>query len=844
MSNKEGIKAGLRALFQKGDTIQVLVTDTPGPMTGRFAFDTSCSNALDALDGKGNCFYVLNPTALPLAKLQAGGEATKEHEVATRRSFLLDCDSVRDYIRDEAGNPKVFPVLNKNKEPLLDKAGNPRTTLKRHKIATDAEFAAALSAAREAKAWLESYGWTGITIASSGNGAHLLVPCYLPNDAESKRLVRAVQLACSLKFETAEGKVECFDDADRNVRAYGTLNMKGEETPERKHRRSGIIEAGIVPTPTPDYRSLMLRVAAENPIPELEAEHESGEGEGSCTREGLQALLDEWVKTVDGFEYQETNRRDGFQVMCPGNESEGWPDDADAAHDDIAGSLNDSTIVFVSDGMFCFSCRHNHCGTGAINGKKEWHDYRAAVEPPEDTGWADESNLNPDAPPVEKCASKAYCGCECGLEHLYPQSYLNETTRATIDAAEQTPEVPEIKVTSPNKGEFALTKGKVKKVVNRLIVRCATDFAMLQQKWMWPGIIPEAEVTLFAGPVAKGKSLAALAIVACVTRGRDWPDGSKNTMGPRRVLIGATEDRVETVIKPRLAALEADMSKIMFLVKVEEEGGTSHPFSLKKDAALLNQALKENPDIALVVLDPITGFYGDADGNANKDVRPLMEKVNKICHERGVTFIAIVHENKSKDVGAVNQVLGAGALTQVVRGGFRFSSDSDPEQPKGTKIMANIKTNLTKEGGGLRFQIEGKDVTVDDGSTTNVPVIIWGEKHGLSADDVMGSAADASAERKKVGRPPVKQAETIALIRAALVDGPRHSGELYALAEQAGINENTLKTVKQAMHTAKTLEYKKDGKGKWWTRMPEFPGTESQQMWWTDSAPWQLETVF
>jgi hypothetical protein len=306
-------------------------------------------------------------------------------------------------------------------------------------------------------------------------------------------------------------------------------------------------------------------------------------------------------------------------------------------------------------------------------------------------------------------------------------------------------------------------------------------------------------------------------------------------MGPRRVLIGATEDRVETVIKPRLAALGADMSKIMFLMKVEE-GKTNRPFNLKKDANLLNQALKENSDIALVVLDPITGFYGDADGNANKDVRPLMEKVNKVCHEREVTFIAIVHENKQKDVGAVNQILGAGALSQVVRGGFRFSNDSDPEQPKGTKIMANIKTNLTKEGGGLRFQIEGKDVTVDDGTTTNVPVIIWGESHGLSADDVMGSASDASAERKKTGPPPVKQAETIALIREALAKGPRRSGEVYQLAALAGIGEGTLKKVKQDMHTTKILEYKEDSKRRWWMRMPEFPGTESQQKWW-ESKP-------
>jgi hypothetical protein len=52
-----------------------------------------------------------------------------------------------------------------------------------------------------------------------------------------------------------------------------------------------------------------------------------------------------------------------------------------------------------------------------------------------------------------------------------------------------------------------------------------------------------------------------------------------------------------------------------------------------------------------------------------------------------------------------------------------------------------------------------------------------------------------------------------------------------ALAAQ--ISDGTLKKVKQDMHAAKTLEYKRDGKDQWWTRMPEFPGTESQQLWWS-----------
>jgi hypothetical protein len=789
------------------------------------------------MDGKGNCFYVLNPTSLPPTKFQAGGTATKEAEIATRRYFLLDGDSVRDYIRDEAGNPKVFPLIVKSTgKPMLDKAGNPRTTLKRHKIATEAEFEAALLRIRAAKAWLESYGWVGITLASSGNGAHDLVPCYLPNDADAKQLIRVVQLACQLKFGTAEGKIECFDDADRNVRAYGTLNMKGEETAERKHRRSGIIEAGVVPSPTPDYRAMMLRLAAENPIPELEAtEHEAGDG--SCTRESLQTLLDGWTKTVDGFEYEEISRCDGFRVMCPGNDSDGWPDGE--AHDDVAGSLTDSTIVFVKDGKFCFSCRHSHCSDGALHGKKQWHDFRAAVEPPEDTSWCDEltpiptpfTTLFPNAAEVtapvekEKCPAVAYSGCTCGGEHYYPQSYISAEARATID--------------SPPDVEFVLTSGTAKGGGDRqMIGRKLSDITIRPVDWLWLHRVPRGKISLFSGKPGCGKSLAALCMAACVSGGTPWPDGAENTAGPRSVLIAVTEDDYEDTVVPRLMALGADLSRIISLelIRTKETGKkeVSRLFQLKDDMSALRKALREHPEIDLIVLDPISGFYGSGtDGNSNKDVRAILQELKLVCQETKVSVIAIIHENKRGDASATDKILGAGALSQVVRAGLRFSTD--PEN-KGDFIMANIKNNLSRAGGGLRYKIEGAEVELPDGTPMETTLIDWGEQHSMTADDVLNAAIELGVEKKKAGRPDVKTSAALLFLAKVLDAGPKLSSEIYELAEAAKIAGDTLKKAKYQLG----LEYKKDNNGKHggrtWCRLPGHEGSESQQKWWASEG--------
>jgi hypothetical protein len=70
--------------------------------------------------------------------------------------------------------------------------------------------------------------------------------------------------------------------------------------------------------------------------------------------------------------FEETDRRDGFRVQCPGSLTEGWPDGE--CHGDQSTSLNDSCIVYVENGWPRFSCRHNHCGEGAEHGKKTWKD--------------------------------------------------------------------------------------------------------------------------------------------------------------------------------------------------------------------------------------------------------------------------------------------------------------------------------------------------------------------------------------------------------------------------------------------------------------------------------------
>jgi hypothetical protein len=204
-----GYAPAIKLLFRPGDIIEVRALKPPEvPFVGRYPFGRELVNALTYFDTEldFDLYYCLNPSTLAPVPMQRYMRGTKKEDVKYRRWFLLDGDPIRE-----------------------------------QKIATDEQWQAACEVMRLAKAWLESREWTGIIIASSGNGCHLLVPCDLPNTPESEHLVKSVQRAVADRFSTREVLIECFPDADRITRAYGSLNRKGKESEELKHRRSGLL---------------------------------------------------------------------------------------------------------------------------------------------------------------------------------------------------------------------------------------------------------------------------------------------------------------------------------------------------------------------------------------------------------------------------------------------------------------------------------------------------------------------------------------------------------------------------------------------------------------------------
>lgn len=115
--------------------------------------------------------------------------------------------------------------------------------------ATPTEHKNALKLAAAIRDTLELvYGFPDPILASSGNGAHLVYAIDLPNDDETKDVVKRFIASLSKAFTTTNCNVDTsVFNASRIWRLYGTVARKGDDTLERPHRLSKILTA-------PDYR--------------------------------------------------------------------------------------------------------------------------------------------------------------------------------------------------------------------------------------------------------------------------------------------------------------------------------------------------------------------------------------------------------------------------------------------------------------------------------------------------------------------------------------------------------------------------------------------------------------
>jgi hypothetical protein len=292
--------------------------------------------------------------------------------------------------------------------------------------------------------------------------------------------------------------------------------------------------------------------------------------------------------------------------------------------------------------------------------------------------------------------------------------------------------------------------------------------------WAWKNRFAFGKLAVLAGDPGLGKSTILIEIAALHSAGGEFPCGEGRAQ-QCEVLILTAEDGLRDTLVPRLIAAGADRSKIHFLTGIKTEGTDDETlFDLSRDIAALRKALKENPNIRILIIDPLTAYLGPTKAKENSEVRRVLAPLVKLIEETGVLAIANNHLNKSAGK-ALYRVLDSIAFVAVGRIVHLIIKDAD--NPDNRKFICD-KTNIGSKPLGLTYIIQ-KAWIVDEetGEEIETSRICWGTQH---IDETADEALEETPET-------THKDDCINFLRQVLADGPMKVADLEVEARGAGM---------------------------------------------------------
>ncbi len=369
---RRDIRAAVDALCEPGQVVELRVLNVAPRDATASGYYNQHDKLVDAAleyDGLGRGLYItLNPCTPALLSRASNRSrnvgksdpTTADHDILRRRWLPIDFDPKR---------PSGI-------------------------ASSDEEHRLALDVAASASAWLGEREWPEPITADSGNGGHLLYRIDVPNDDESRDLIKQCLETIQQKFGNDQVKGDTVNfNAARIWRFYGTLNKKGDHTPERPHRRARIITAPTEPgVVTIEQLHALAAMRIDEPskaTPKAKGARTSATG---SKKTKTAASADGTKRTTGNFDLAAWLEQHNVSVA----EQKPWQDGATIYVLSVCLWNSDHTnksayIIHHASGAVSAGCHHEGCKDN------DWHALRDIVEP----GWrearAGGSTSNPSA---------------------------------------------------------------------------------------------------------------------------------------------------------------------------------------------------------------------------------------------------------------------------------------------------------------------------------------------------------------------------------------------------------------------------------------------------------------
>jgi RecA-family ATPase len=342
----------------------------------------------------------------------------------------------------------------------------------------------------------------------------------------------------------------------------------------------------------------------------------------------------------------------------------------------------------------------------------------------------------------------------------------------------------------------------------------ASDVKPKSKDWLWEGHLLRGALELLSGLPGLGKSQVQINLVACVTAGLPWPDGTAG-MKPANVIMLTAEDVLDQEVIPRLIAAKADLKRVHILKCIKSDGA-GRQFLLGEDLDVLEKAIIQIGDVALVTIDPITAYMGGKiDSHKATEVRSQLGPLKDFAERMNVAISAITHPPKSSSQKAIDHFIGSQAFIAAGRIGHVCIEEIDEKDKKTGRILfTHAKHNPSIQMPTLAYQVVAAIIGQDEESQLPItaPHVVWDKDSvDITADEAVWAAAGLGKQRGK------QEAVQTFLCEILKSGQPVAAKDIIAAAGKHGFSERQLRTARAKLHVV--CEQRADG---WWWQLVPF----------------------
>lgn len=301
-------------------------------------------------------------------------------------------------------------------------------------------------------------------------------------------------------------------------------------------------------------------------------------------------------------------------------------------------------------------------------------------------------------------------------------------------------------------------------------------------RWLWPGWLAKGKLHILAGAGGTGKTTLLINLIATITTGGRWPDGSRCSE-PGNALIWSSEDDPADTLVPRLAAAGADLNRVHIIQGRINAQGEADPFDPANDIALLRATANEIGGVSLLMLDPIVSAVKGDMHKAN-DVRRALQGVVDFAEQNLCAVVGISHFAKGgAGSSPADRVIGSQAFSALARTVLVAAKQEGSDM----RVLARAKSNIGTDEGGVSYTIEPCDI----GGGIEATRVLWGDVVEGSAREILGDAEACDEERLDDSDNPAEA------LRRILSAGPLTGKEAKNLMVGNGYTQKQIRNARE-----------------------------------------------